>query len=235
MILENRMGTDLNRIPVYLEAGEKRTFACAVEWPGWCRSGRDEGSALQALFDYAPRYLRALEPAHLGFKKPENVSSLQVIERLEGNATTDFGAPGMAPSKDSGLLDAVDLERYSQLLKSCWAALYSAAAKAKGKNLSLGLRGGGRSLEEILRHVNQAEKAYLSRLAFMSERTESADRGQKLDPIHEAVLYALAAAAKNGAPVRGPRGGSRWTPRYFVRRAAWHALDHAWEIEDRII
>jgi hypothetical protein len=24
------------------------------------------------------------------------------------------------------------------------------------------------------------------------------------------------------------------TPRYFVRRTAWHALDHAWEIEDRL-
>ena len=22
-------------------------------------------------------------------------------------------------------------------------------------------------------------------------------------------------------------------PRYFVRRAAWHVLDHAWELEDR--
>jgi hypothetical protein len=235
MILENRMGTDLNRIPVYLEAGEKRTFACAVEWPGWCRSGRDEGYALQTLFEYAPRYLLAMDAAHLGFKIPESVSAFQVIERLEGNATTDFGAPAMAPSKDSGLLDAVDLERYSQLLKSCWAALYSAAAKAKGKNLSLGLRGGGRSLKEIIRHVKEAEKAYIGRLSFMSEQTASPNKREELDPIHEAVLYALAAAAKNGAPVRGPRGGSRWTPRYFVRRAAWHALDHTWEIEDRIV
>ncbi len=32
---------------------------------------------------------------------------------------------------------------------------------------------------------------------------------------------------------RGPRGGVRWKPRYFVRRVVWHALDHAWEIEDR--
>ena len=24
-----------------------------------------------------------------------------------------------------------------------------------------------------------------------------------------------------------------WSPRYAVRRAAWHVLDHAWEIEDR--
>jgi hypothetical protein len=24
-----------------------------------------------------------------------------------------------------------------------------------------------------------------------------------------------------------------WSPRYAVRRTAWHPLDHAWEIEDR--
>jgi hypothetical protein len=37
-----------------------------------------------------------------------------------------------------------------------------------------------------------------------------------------------------GEPVRtGPRGGVRWTARYYVRRSAWHVLDHAWEIEDR--
>ena len=27
---------------VYLELGTKRVFACALEWPGWCRGGRDE-------------------------------------------------------------------------------------------------------------------------------------------------------------------------------------------------
>lgn len=31
---------------VYLEAGTKRVFACAADWPGWCRSGRDEEQAL---------------------------------------------------------------------------------------------------------------------------------------------------------------------------------------------
>jgi hypothetical protein len=24
-----------------------------------------------------------------------------------------------------------------------------------------------------------------------------------------------------------------WTPRYAVRRFAWHVLDHVWEIEDK--
>ena len=35
-----------NSIDVYLEIGKKRTFAGAIDWPGWCRSGRDEGAAL---------------------------------------------------------------------------------------------------------------------------------------------------------------------------------------------
>ena len=30
-----------------------------------------------------------------------------------------------------------------------------------------------------------------------------------------------------------PLAGRKWPPRYAVRRVAWHALDHAWEMEDR--
>ncbi len=36
------------------------------------------------------------------------------------------------------------------------------------------------------------------------------------------------------APSDGsPLVGRRWTARYAAHRIAWHALDHAWEIEDR--
>jgi hypothetical protein len=35
-------------------------------------------------------------------------------------------------------------------------------------------------------------------------------------------------------PDRGPRGGRVWAPRHFVCRVAWHVLDHAWKIEDRL-
>jgi hypothetical protein len=30
-----------------------------------------------------------------------------------------------------------------------------------------------------------------------------------------------------------PLAGRRWTARYAASRIAWHALDHAWEMEDR--
>jgi hypothetical protein len=44
----------------------------------------------------------------------------------------------------------------------------------------------------------------------------------------------LVASVRGELPTEGPRGGVRWSARYTVRRAAWHTLDHAWEIEDRI-
>jgi hypothetical protein len=42
-------------------------------------------------------------------------------------------------------------------------------------------------------------------------------------------------AVTAGKPIENPRNTKRpWAPRYFMRRSAWHALDHAWELEDRI-
>jgi hypothetical protein len=48
------------KIRTYVETGTKRAFAGAIEWPGWCRAGRDPDSALEALFDYRTRYAMTL-------------------------------------------------------------------------------------------------------------------------------------------------------------------------------
>jgi hypothetical protein len=224
------MAGSSNRIDVYLEIGQKRTFAGAIDWPGWCRAGRDETAALGALFDYAPRYARVLDMAGVQFQPPAAASALVSVERLEGNANTDFGAPVIAPSSDTQPVDAAELERFQTLLKACWGAFDGAVRAATGKELRKGPRGGGRDLEGIVRHVMGAEAAYLARLAWKLDKAEA----ESLDT-RQAVLDALGAAAHGQLPARGPRGGTIWSPRYFVRRVAWHALDHVWEIEDRII
>ena len=41
---------------VYLEVGSSKVFACALDWPGWCRSAKNEDDALHVLADYAGRY-----------------------------------------------------------------------------------------------------------------------------------------------------------------------------------
>lgn len=224
----------MNTIEVYLEIGKKRTFASAIDWPGWCRSGRDEGSALQALFDYGPRYAKVLYTAQIAFQAPADVSMFAVIERLEGNTTTDFGAPDIAPSSDMKPVDQAELQRFQTLLETYWQAFDAAVRRASGKKLRKGPRGGGRDLEGIVQHVLGADASYLRRLAWKFKKGEGENLSEKLSQSRQAVLNALAAAVRGEVPERGPRGGVIWTPRYFVRRVAWHVLDHLWEIEDRV-
>ncbi len=228
------MARSSDRIDVYLEIGKKRVFAGATDWPGWCRSGRDEAAALQALLDYGPRYARVLRGARLGFRAPADVSELAVVERLAGNATTDFGAPDIAPSVDAKPVDEAELRRFQTLLNACWRAFAASAKAARGKALSKGPRGGGRDLAGITGHVLGAEAGYLASLGGKLKLEEDADLSESLAQARQAVLATLALSARGQVPARGPRGGARWTARYFVRRAAWHVLDHVWEIENRL-
>ena len=217
---------------VYSEAGARRVFAGAIEWPGWCRSGSDEEAALEALVAYGPRYAAAVRSADRGFHPPSGASELRVVERLDGNATTDFGAPAMAPAADKRRIDAFTLKRLRKVLGACWAALDEAAEGAADVELRKGPRGGGRELDAIVEHVYRAEEGYVRKLAARAPKTDSDLRSAVLET-RAVVLDALSRAATEGLPEKGPRGGALWAPRYFVRRTAWHALDHAWEIEDR--
>src|SRR5262245_25069110 len=154
------------KIPVYLEIGKKRTFAGAIDWPGWCRSGRDETSALQALVEYGPRYGAVVGLAGIPFRAHANLSGLAVIERLEGDSTTDFGAPSIAPSADARPIDEAQRQRLEALLTACWQAFDQAVRQAAGKELRKGPRGGGRNIDGIIQHVLGAEAGYLSALGW---------------------------------------------------------------------
>lgn len=216
------------KIDVYLEIGKKRIFAGALEWPGWCRMGRDEESALQALFEAGPRYGRVVSRSRLGFQIPRDDSAFTVVERLKGNATTDFGAPDLVPTRDAHPIDDAELRRLQAILKACWRALDATVEDAQGKTLRSGPRGGGRTLNSIVDHVQGSEKGYLSSLGGKLSSPEASQ-----EEIRQAILKTLKASAHGEIDEYGPRGGKRWLPRYFVRRETWHVLDHVWEIEDR--
>lgn len=216
---------------VYLEIGSKRTFAGALEWPGWCRSGRDADVALEALTAYAGRYARTLRATRLGFEAPASRTELVVRERITGDATTDFGAPSIPPTADRPPLDGDDLRRAIRILRACWRTFDRAVGSARGVELARGPRGGGRELDAIVGHVVGAEASYARMIAGTPPSTD--DDPGAAEPVRTAAVAAMQRAAADGLPERGPRGGKRWTVRYFVRRAAWHVLDHAWEIEDR--
>ncbi|MEX0625342.1 MAG: hypothetical protein WD402_02230 [Chloroflexota bacterium] len=222
-------------LAVYLEIGPKRTFAGAIEWPGWCRGARGEEDALAALFAYAPRYAHAVMSGGVPFTAPGSVAEFEVVEQVKGGSGTDFGVPSEAPKADNRPLSASELKRQSLLLQASWDAFDAAWAKAAKAKVELrkGPRGGGRDLPKMEGHVLEAEEAYVGQLGSRHPRMPDATPADRMAAIRETGLAALAARAR-GTPIADPRETQRpWSPRYFVRRSAWHALDHAWEIEDR--
>lgn len=222
---------------IFLETGTKKTFAGALDWPGWCRSGPNPGSALQALVDYGPRYKQVLQfgVGHFDFSPPADVSGMTVTEQANGDATTDFGSPGFIFNRDREALSGEELSLQISILEACWGAFDRAASSAAGRELQKGPRGGGRDLAQITEHLVEAERSYLGRLAWKFKRDEGINLGEELTRSRKAVLEALDSAVSRGLPESGPRRGVIWPVRYFLRRSAWHTLDHAWEIEDRII
>jgi len=139
----------------------------------------------------------------------------------------------MAPSSDAQPLDDAEIQRFQALLQTCWRAFDAAVESAKGVELRKGPRGGGRNLEGIVQHLLGSDTGYLAQLGWKFKKDAENDLDEELRRTRQAMLKALESAARGEIPERGPRGGVRWTPRYFVRRSAWHVVDHVWEIEDR--
>jgi hypothetical protein len=217
-------------VDAYVEVGAKRAFAGALDWPGWCRGARDEERALEALIAYGSRYAGVLEGSGVRFTPPAKASTLEVVERLKGDATTDFGAPSIAPKADTRSIDRRWRARQEKILRASWKAFDRAVESVAGP-LEKGPRGGGREVDAIVAHVVGAEASYARMIGAKTPEFDGADIEAAREE-RAIVLEALERAVTDGIPA-GPRGGKRWSAPYFVRRAAWHVLDHAWEIEDR--
>lgn len=211
--------------PVYLELGKKRVFACALDWPGWCRSGKTEDEAIARLAEYAPRYAVVAAEAALALS-PDVAEALVVVERVPGSATTDFGAPGVPAPSDSEPWSASEARRHAGLVDASWRVLGDVVKRAPAE-LAKGPRGGGRNRDKVLQHVLGAETAYARQLG-VRQREPKAEDGVAVAALREAVRDAL---LESHAVASIPAAG--WPPRYAGRRIAWHVLDHAWEIEDR--
>jgi hypothetical protein len=228
-----RMATPIH---VDLEIGAKRVFAIAVDWPGWTRSGRSEEEALETLVAYGERYARVAKRASIPFSPPETAARLTVGTSLTGGGGTDFGVPGVASPADRRAVTRRDHGRLQALLEASWATFDETASTASGVALRKGPRSGGRTLTKMIGHVLEAEHAYLGELGARNYRPPSGSVAERMAAVRQAELAMLAAVVGGEKPVPGPRRTKPfWTPRYFARRSAWHALDHAWEIEDRAV
>src|SRR5438034_5921388 len=103
---------------VYIEEGKTKVFAVSLQWSGWARSGKDEDSALAALAEYAPRYEVIAKAA--GLRLPKTATRFEVVEKLAGNASTDFGMPAVFASSDPDKPGPKEAEKLVALLRAAW-------------------------------------------------------------------------------------------------------------------
>jgi hypothetical protein len=211
------------RLAVALESAPKKTFATALDWPGWSRSGKTDDAALEALLAYAPRYSPIVKAA--GFVLPPAFDA-DVVERSDGGSGTDFGVPSRTHAADRRPVDVAEARRLAAIVEASWSNFDSVAAKAPAE-LRKGPRGGGRDRDKMVGHVIESDWYYARELGLKLKQPAAADR-KAIDAMRAEMLAVLREPSDGG-----PLAGRKWTQRYAARRIAWHALDHAWEIEDR--
>lgn len=228
------MPKTVSTIPVYLEAGRSRVFACSLDWPGWCRRAKTDEDAFEALATYAPRYAKVAGRAGLRFPASDAAAAshlaFDVVERIpapaEGFCPADFGTLGQPCSRDADPVSAADAGRFCALLQAAWDELDAIAGRAP-LELRKGPRGGGRDRDKIVDHVLGAEVAYARKLG-VRHRQPDRDDTAAIAALRGEILDVLRASRAGGAVVE-----KGWSTRYAARRIAWHVLDHAWEIDDR--
>ena len=109
----------------------------------------------------------------------------------------------------------------SDLVAACWTYLDKVVATAHA-SLRKGPRGGGRDRDAMFIHVLGAEVVYAKQIGTRLKEPEGAPK---------AAVQASRKAFLEG--LTNPNRVEKWPVPYAARRTAWHALDHAWEMEDR--
>ena len=204
----------------------KRWVAVAADWPGLERGGKTEDEAIEKLARYVPRYLPVAKRAGMGSELATQ-TALEIIGRYPGVGSTDFWGISFAPSPlDHEPFDAPSFDRQVLLLRAAWAEFDDAATRVSA-DLRLGVRGGGRSRDQIVRHVLAQEGGDFSSRVNAKSELEDLLTPAGLARHRDHFVEAMRAWYADGKPL------GKWTIPYLLRHTAYHVLDHAWEMEDR--
>jgi hypothetical protein len=214
-------------VRVMIEKGKKkRIVACAFDWPGWDRSTKIGEDVLVVLDAYRPRYARVADLAGLGSEFAA-AGKFKVVEELDGIGMTDFyGLSGRAATAENDPMSDTECERKIALLRASWSIFDDVSAHVSS-DLRKGPRGGGRSLKEIIRHVNGAEIHEFAPKVGVKVPLETRDDTKALRVYRAAFVKGIRKHHTSSEPARS------WPLQFLIRRCAWHMLDHAWELEDR--
>lgn len=221
------------RYQVALEVGPKRrVFAQALAWAGWCRSGKNEEMALAQLLAVGERYAQVAKRAGIAFVPPTSLAEFVVVERVPGTAITDFGGLSALLASDVNPLEDAEIERLAGLLKACWMtfddSLPAFPVEQRGAEPER-----GRSPNAMRWHLIETDQMHASAFGPAVRPGDPAQMAQLESEVRQQMLAGLQAVPRHEVFATRRRYGFDWTPRFAVRRSAWHALDHAWQLQDQ--
>jgi hypothetical protein len=153
--------------------------------------------------------------AGVPFDPVEVVAGFEVLERVTGSATTDFGALDVAAALDGEPMVAQEAERLASLIETAWDVFEQTAAIAPAV-LRKGPRGGGRNRDEIVAHVREAEVLHARTLGLgLGERPFPPEDVAAVGRVRAGILAEIHAVRPTGEPAR-----SRRPARFVARRTA---------------
>ncbi len=207
----------------------KRVVAIALDWPGWSRGAKTDAGALETLEAYRERYrpVAALAGMQSQF---DQQGPLEVVEDKVGTGSTDFWGISFSPSAtEQGPMSQEELDRKLTILRACWTYFDDVAARVSPE-MRRGPRGGGRSRDEIIRHVMRVESLDFAKQVGLLVPDDGVVVAAAARPAYRDAYVAAMRAYNAGEVTRKMRS---WTLPFLIRHSAFHTMDHAWEMEDK--
>jgi hypothetical protein len=217
-----------NDLRVTLEIGPKgkKVVAVAPDWPGLERGGKSEEVAIERVQAYLPRYAPVAKLAGLDTAFAA-VTTIDVVERYPGTGSTDFWGISFAFSCiDREHISTEGLERELTLMQACWKFLDEVRERVSAE-MEKGPRGGGRDREEIVLHVLASEQEWANKLGVGTKQGARVTDAEGVRAFRHSYCTAIRTFHSKDKMAR------TWPLRYLIRHTAYHALDHAWEMEDK--
>ena len=210
---------------------DKRSVAFSLDWPGWSRGARTADEAVETLEAYRDRYRPVAALAGM-VEEFDAAGPLEVVEDRVGTGSTDFWGISFSPSStEHGPMPEAELERKLRLLRAAWAFFDQVAARVSPE-MRKGVRGGGRSRDEIIRHVIRVESLdHANKVGIKVTEDEAEKLVTPEGRRQHRDAYVAAIRDYNAGKI--DRNMRSWTLPFLVRHSAFHTLDHAWEMEDK--
>ena len=214
------------RLTIEVGPKEKKCVAVAPDWPGLERGGKTAESAVETLRAYLPRY--AGVAASAGMEKEFAASTkLDVVERYPGIGSTDFWGISFGFSGlDRKKVTAKELDREITLMQACWAYFDDVRNRVSAE-MRKGPRGGGRDRDVIVGHVLFTEQDWAKKVGVATPEGKLVTTAPALKVYRSQLCDAIRTYHSEGKLAR------TWPLRFLIRHAAFHTMDHAWEMEDK--